>query len=237
MRESHRPLVRLALAGLAALLCSAPAPGQNRHRVLFPPEDLGLLESPDRDLWQKPDQIMDSLGIADGSKVADIGAGGGWFTVRLARRVGPNGVVWAEDVQAEMLEATKRRVDRENLKNVSYKRGSPDDPMLPAGSLDAVLIVEAYQEIKNGNPQLFLENVRAALRPGGRVGVVDYKHAGGGPGPDTGRPDPEGVVQVAERAGLRLVKRESFLPFQFFLVFAKPTPEPDSRPGRARTLY
>jgi ubiquinone/menaquinone biosynthesis C-methylase UbiE len=205
--------------------------------VLFPPEDLGLLESPDRDTWQKPDQIMDSLGIADGSRVADIGAGGGWFTVRLARRVGPNGVVWAEDVQAEMLEATRRRADRENLKNVQTVKGTPTDPMLPAGSLDAVLIVEAYQEIKNGNPQLFLENVRAALRAGGRVGIVDYKPAGGGPGPDGARPEPEGIVRVAELAGLRLAKRESFLPFQYFLIFVKPAPAADSRPGPARKLY
>jgi len=93
--------------------------------------------------------------------------------------------------------------------------------MLPAGSLDAVLIVEAFQEIQGANPQLFLENVRASLKPGGRVGIVDYKKAGGGPGPDTPRPDPETVVRVAQRAGLRLVKQETFLPFQFFLVFVK----------------
>lgn len=210
-----------ALSVTLLLLTAVPLMAQSRHGVLFRPEDLGLLESADRDTWQKPDQIMDSLGIADGARVADVGAGGGWFTVRLARRVGPNGMVWAEDVQAEMLEAIRRRAAKENLKNVRYQQGSPTDPMLPAGSLDAVLLVEAYQEIQNGNPQLFLENVRAALRVGGRVGVVDYKKAGGGPGPDGPRPDPEAVVQVAERAGLRLVKRETFLPFQFFLVFVK----------------
>jgi ubiquinone/menaquinone biosynthesis C-methylase UbiE len=170
-------------------------------------------------MWQKPEQIMDSLGIADGMTVADVGAGGGWFTVRLARRVGPNGVVWAEDVQREMLEAIERRAAKENLHNVRTMHGSPVDPMLPAGSLDAVLIVEAYQEIPD--PQRFLENVRASLKDGGRVGFIDYIRAGGGPGPDTPRPDPDTVVQVAAKAGLRLVKREHFLPFQFFLVFAK----------------
>ena len=82
-----------------------------RHRELFPPEDLGLLEGPDRAVWQKPDQIMDALGIADGAKVADIGAGAGWFTIRLARRVGPNGVVYAQDVQQQMLDVIRRRVD------------------------------------------------------------------------------------------------------------------------------
>ncbi|HEY3382706.1 MAG TPA: class I SAM-dependent methyltransferase [Vicinamibacterales bacterium] len=214
---------RCARAALVlAVVATAVASAQNRHGVgLFNPTDLGLLESPDRDNWQKPDQIMDSLGIADGAKVADVGAGGGYFTVRLARRVGPNGTVWAEDVQAAMLEAIKRRVAKENLRNVRYGQGTGVDPLLPAGTLDAVLIVETYREIQYGNPLLFLRNVRAALREGGRLGIVDYKKGDGGPGPDGARPDPDTIIAVAERAGLRLAKRESFLPFQFFLVFVK----------------
>lgn len=211
----------LFLLSATLALTAAPAWAQARHGALFRPGDIGLLEGADREVWQKPDQIMDSLGIADGARVADVGAAGGWFTIRLARRVGPNGVVFAEDVQPEMLEATRRRAAKENLHNVQIVHGSPTDPMLPANSLDAVLIVEAYQEIQNGNPLMFLENVRTALKNGGRVGIVDYKKAGGGPGPDTPRPDPNTVVRVAERAGLRLVKRETFLPFQFFLVFSK----------------
>ena len=199
--------------------------GQSSRHALFPPADLGMLESPDRDIWQKPDQIMDTLGIADGSRVVDIGAGGGYFTVRLSRRVGPNGVVWAEDVQPAMLEAIKRRVAKDvakdNLRNVRTHQGSSSDPMLPAGSVDAVLILETYQEIQYGNPLLFLQNVRAALREGGRVGIIDYKKEGAGPGPDGGRPDPETIIAVAEQARLKLLKRETFLPFQFFLVFVK----------------
>ena len=92
-----------------------------RHRELFPPQDLGLLEGPDRAAWQKPDQIMDALGIADGAHVADIGAGAGWFTIRLARRVGPNGIVYAQDVQRQMLDAIRRRVTREGLRNVQTR--------------------------------------------------------------------------------------------------------------------
>jgi predicted methyltransferase len=219
-------LVVLALA----LLAPSPAPvqssaGKASRHTLFPPTDLGLLESPDRDIWQKPDQIMDALGIADGSRVADIGAGGGYFTVRLARRVGPNGVVWAEDVQAVMIEAIKRRVAKDvakDIRNVIPVKGTSSDPMLPAGSLDAVLILETYQEVVQvGNPLLFLQNVRKALRPGGRVGIIDYRKGGAGPGPDGPRPDPEAVIAAAEQAGLRLMKREAFLPFQFFLIFVK----------------
>jgi ubiquinone/menaquinone biosynthesis C-methylase UbiE len=219
------------MVALLALLLAAPrsarpqTPGPPSRHALFPPADLGMLESPDRDIWQKPDQIMDTLGIADGSKVADIGAGGGYFTVRLARRVGPNGVVWAEDVQPQMLEAIKRRVAKdvakENLRKIRYVQGTSSDPMLPAGSVDAVIILETYQEIQYGTPLLFLKNVRTALREGGRVGIIDYKPQGGGPGPDGGRPDPDTIIAVAEQAGLRLLKRESFLPFQFFLVFVK----------------
>ena len=87
--------------------------------------------------WQKPEQIMDALGIAEGSVVADLGAGGGWFTLRLARRVGPNGLVYAEDIQPPMLEAISRRMQSENLSNVRPVLGTPSDPRLPQG-LDAV---------------------------------------------------------------------------------------------------
>jgi ubiquinone/menaquinone biosynthesis C-methylase UbiE len=215
----RRGLVALLVLLACAAGAAAQGGGPSRHGRLFPPEDLGLLESPDRDVWQKPERIMDALGIADGAKVADVGAGGGWFTVRLARRVGPNGRVYAEDVQPQMLEATQRRATREGWENVIYQKGTATDPMLPTSALDAVLIIDAYAEIPN--PLLFLKNVHASLKPGGRVGIVDYKRHGGGPGPDGARPDPASVEEVARAAGLRLVARENFLPFQFFLVFAR----------------
>jgi ubiquinone/menaquinone biosynthesis C-methylase UbiE len=225
MATTSRLLV-LALTLLATAPGAAQSPpGQASRHTLFPPTDLGLLESPDRDIWQKPDQVMDALGIADGSKVADIGAGSGYFTIRLARRVGPNGVVWAEDVQPAMLEAIKRRVAKDvakDIRNVIAVNGTSSDPMLQANSVDAVLILDTYQEVvQDGNPLLFLQNVKKALRPGGRVGIIDYKKGAAGPGPDGPRPDPDAVIAVAEQAGLRLMKRETFLPFQFFLVFVK----------------
>lgn len=221
---TRRLILALTLLLAGDLVVAAQGTGTAGRHTLFPPTDLGLLESPDRDIWQKPDQIMDALGIADGSKVADIGAGGGYFTVRLSRRVGPNGFVWAEDVQPSMLEAIKRRVAKDvskDIHKVETVQGTSTDPMLPENSLDAAIILETYQEIQYGNPLLFLENVRKALREGGRVGIIDYKKEGGGPGPDGGRPDPETIITVAEKAGLRLLKRETFLPFQFFLIFVK----------------
>jgi len=202
--------VILAFGGPAAL-------AQSRHGKLFPPQNLGLLEGPDRDAWQKPDQIMDTLGIADGSAVADLGAGGGWFTIRLARRVGPNGVVYAEDIQKLMLEAIFRRVAREGLRNVRTVLGAADDPRLPLGSLDAVLILDVYHEMED--PVALLRNVKRSLKPTGRIGIVDYKKDGYGPGPALeDRVEPDAIVRDAAAAGLHLLSRETFLPYQFMLI-------------------
>lgn len=199
-----------------------PWQGQPRpkpHGRLFPPQDLGLLEAPDRDIWQHPDQVMDTLGIAEASVVADVGAGAGWFTVRLARRVGPNGIVYAEDVQPEMVTAITRRVNAEGLFNVRPQLGHGSDPRLPSNTLHAVLMVDAYHEIESDRVTL-LRNLAKSLRPEGKIGVVDFKLEGGGPGPPTEeRVKPEIVVQDAADAGLRLLSQESFLPYQYFLIF------------------
>src|SRR5689334_16102197 len=154
---------------------------------------------------------MDSLGIYDGARVADLGAGGGWFTIRLSRRVGPNGRVYAEDIQPQMIEAILRRVQRENLDNVVTVLGRPDDPRLPPG-IDAVLMVETYHEIED--PVTLLKHVAQSLKPLGRIGVVDFTAGSGGPGPAADeRIDPQSVVQAASAAGLRLAKREAVPPF------------------------
>jgi ubiquinone/menaquinone biosynthesis C-methylase UbiE len=199
---------------------SQQAPQQPTHGKLFAPVDLGLLEAPDREAWQKPDQVMLALGIADGSVVGDLGAAGGWFTIRLAHFVGPNGLVYAEDVQRQMIEAIERRVKREGLLNVRTVLGDTEDPHLPASQLDAILIVETYHEMED--PVTLLRNAARALKPNGRIGIIDYKKNGLGPGPSMeDRVDPETIVRDAEAAGLRLLKRETFLPFQFYLVFGK----------------
>lgn len=199
-----------------------PLRQQSRGR-LFPPLDLGLLEGPDREAWQKPDQIMDILGIADGAVVADLGAGGGWFTLRLSRRVGPNGLVYAQDVQEEMIDVIRRRVERENLTNVRTVLGDATDPKLPRG-LDAVIIVNSYNEMNDpSRPEgilTLLRNLAAVLKPHGRIGVVDFTPGNGGPGPDADqRVAPESVIATAGAAGLRLLRRETVLPYQYLLVF------------------
>jgi SAM-dependent methyltransferase len=209
-----------AVCLLAAQAGPADAQGRQGHGKLFTPLDLALLEGPDRDLWQLPEQIMDALGIAERSVVADIGAGGGWFTIRLARRVGAGGLVFAQDIQPQMLEATMRRVTREGLGNVRRVQGTADDPRLPPGSCDAVLMLDTYHELDS--PVAMLRNIAKALKPQGRIGVVDFKRDGLGPGPDLEeRVDPEQVLRDAEASGLRLVSRETFLPYQFMLVFSR----------------
>jgi predicted methyltransferase len=194
---------------------------QQRTGHLFPPENLGLLESPDRATWQKPDQIMDALGVADGSKAADIGAGAGWFTIQLARRVGPNGLVYAQDVQRQMLEAIRRRVSREGLQNVQTLLGTTTNPNLPRGALDAILAVDVYPEVDDR--VTFLSNLSLALKPNGRIGVVNYKPGRGGPGPAPNegvRVESAAVEADSHAAGLRVLAREN-LPFQYLIVLGK----------------
>jgi predicted methyltransferase len=182
-----------------------------------PLEELALLEAPGRDEWQQPDRIMDRLGIADGSRVADIGAGSGWFTARLSRRVGPNGRVYAVDIEPVWIEYLTRRIAREQLTNVVPVLATPDDPRLPA-NLQTVLIVNTYAEMTN--PVAVLAAVAASLAPGGRVGVIDFKPDGsGGPGPPReSRVGPDKVEQDAAAAGLRPAGREVFLRYQFLVV-------------------
>ncbi|MQA28901.1 MAG: methyltransferase domain-containing protein [Luteitalea sp.] len=219
-------------------LPAQPAPGvvsaaaQSRAAVrkgrLFPPTDLGLLESPDREQWQKPDLIMDALRIGEGDNVADMGAGGGWFTARLARRVWPTGLVYAQDIQPTMLEAIARMVQREGLNNVRTVLGTPTDPKLPP-NLDVVLIVDAYHEMNEGPDVILtlLRNISRALKPQGRLGIVDFLPGGGGPGPSAEeRIDPDAVIRTVESAGLKLQSREPVPPFQFLLVFGRASPAP-----------
>lgn len=230
-RALWRAMSFVALVAAVVPLAAQPQrtpPPPARQRQLFPPKDLGLLSAPDRDEWNKPDLIMDTLGIADGAAVADLGAGGGWFTIRLARRVGPNGVVYAQDIQEQMIEAINRRVQQEGLSNVRTVLGTQTDPRLPGG-LDAVLIVDAYREMDEpSRPQVMqdlLRNVARALKPQGRVGIVDFLPGDGGPGPAAeDRVRPETVIETMQAAGFRLQTRETIPPFQYVLVFGMNVP-------------
>jgi SAM-dependent methyltransferase len=227
-RVTSAACAAITLAAVCTTSGQAPKTAAPKNR-LFPAQELGLIEPPDRDQWQPSDWIMDELRIADGATVAEVGAGGGWFVIRLARRVERNGVVYAEDVQSAMVQLIRRNVQRENLSNVKTVLGTPTDPKLPPG-IDAVLIVDAYREMACAagpscqDPVLLLKNVARSLKPRGRLGIVDFNRGEGGPGPAPDeRVDPEAIIRAAAAAGLRLERRENLPPFEFqyLLVFGK----------------
>ena len=195
--------------------------GQDRrnHGRLFPPEELGALEGPDRDAWQEPERVMDSLGVTSGTIVADIGAGGGRFTIKLANRVGPTGLVYAEDIQREMIESINRRVNRTNLSNVETIIGTSNNPKIPT-PVDAVLMVDVYGEVED--PMALLRNVIPQLKKGGRIGIVEHRLDGGGPGPPLqDRVAPETIITTAEAVGLQLLTHDESFRYQYLLVFVE----------------
>jgi predicted methyltransferase len=224
-KASVGPWIAIVAIALGCTVLNSQQQARPRSRE-FPPEELGTLGPPDRDEWQQPEKIMDALGIYDGNRVADLGAGSGWFTVRLARRVGPNGRVYAEDIKQEMLESIKNAAAREGLSNIQILLGTKLDPRLPSG-LNAVLMVGVFRFLED--PRAILRKVAESLAPTGRVGIVEYKKDGaGGPGPDLDeRIDPEVIVRDAAAAGLHLRSHETFLRYQYLLVFGV-----DGRKGR-----
>jgi SAM-dependent methyltransferase len=206
---------------LPALATTAPGSQAVKPKRLFPPLSLGVLEGPDRVQWNKPDLIMDALNIADGSIVADLGAGGGWFTVRLAQRVGPKGLVYAEDIQKTMLSALKLKVQRQGLINVRPVLGTTRDSNLPSG-LDAIVINAAYNEMED--PVALLKDAAASLKPQGRIGIIEYTAGAGGPGPDPEqRVSPETVIKDATAAGLPVISQQPIPPFMYMIILGKGT--------------
>jgi SAM-dependent methyltransferase len=196
---------------------SNPGPQQTASRPTSAPYtgDLSVFEYADRDKKLQIDRVMDLLGITQGKNVADIGAGSGWFTVRAARRVGPTGVVIAEDINPLAIEYIGKRVMKENLPNVRTVLGSPDDPRLPSGSADAVLMLKVYHEI--AHPVSTMKVIQRALRPGAKVGIIDRN----GNGADHGVKRAI-VVKEMDEAGYKLVESYDFTKADgedYFLVF------------------
>ena len=149
------------------------APGQASHPTSTPyTGDLSIFEEPNRDKLLHTDRVLDTLHLHSGSAVADIGAGGGWFSVRAARRVGPDGHVFAEDINPHAVETIRDRAQRENLPQITAVLGTPDDLKLPADSVNAALMLRVYHEV--AHPPVLLGAVRQALKPGGRFAVIDH---------------------------------------------------------------
>jgi predicted methyltransferase len=177
--------------------------------------DLSIFEYPDRDKKLQINRVMDLLGITTGKNVADIGAGSGWFTVRAARRVGPTGAVLAEDINPLAIEYIGKRVVKENLSNVRTVLGAPDDPRLPAESVDAVLMLKVYHEI--AHPVMTMKTLRPALRAGAKVGIIDRNGNGANHGLNH-----DVVVKEMAEAGYKLVGTYDFTKADgqdYFLIF------------------
>ena len=207
-----------AVAFISAPLLRAQAPAPASHPTSTPyAGDLSIFEEPGRDKRLQIDRVMDLLNIKPGSTVADIGAGGGWFSVRAARRVAPNGRVIAEEINPKAIASIQQRAKREHLINIETLLGTPDDPKLAPGSLDAALMLKVYHEI--AHPPLVLASLRAALKPGARFGIID-RH---GNGADHGLNEPIVRAEV-EAAGFRQVGRYDFTKADgqdYFLIFEK----------------
>jgi predicted methyltransferase len=177
--------------------------------------DLGIFESPGRDQRLQVDRVMDVLGLKAGKHVADIGAGSGWFTVRAAKRVGGMGMVYAVDINPEAERYITERARKEKLDNVKTILSTPDDPRLAPDSVDAVLLLKTYHEV--AHPVTLLRNLRPALRPGAKVGVIDRN----GNGEDHGI-DKDVVIREAKEAGYHLSDQYDFVKgdnMDYFLVF------------------
>src|SRR6202453_3613712 len=207
----------------AVVILSAPSlpaqtPAPPSHPTSTPyAGDLSILEEPGRDQRLQIDRVMDLLHLKPGSTIADIGAGGGWFSVRAARRVGPKGRVIAEDINPKFIASIQQRAQREHLANIVPLLGTPDDPKLTPDSLDAALMLKVYHEI--AHPSLVLANLRAALKPGARFGIIDRN----GNGADHGLNEPIVRAEV-EHAGFRQVARYDFTKADgqdYFLIFVK----------------
>jgi predicted methyltransferase len=179
--------------------------------------DLSIFEEPGRDKRLQIDRVMDLLQLKPGSVVADIGAGGGWFSVRAARRVAPNGHVIAEEINPKAVTAIQQRAQREHLGDIETILGTPDDPKLAPNSLDAALMLKVYHEI--AHPPILLASLHAALKPGARFGIIDKN----GNGADHGLNEPIVRAEV-EHAGFRQVARYDFTKADkqdYFLIFEK----------------
>jgi ubiquinone/menaquinone biosynthesis C-methylase UbiE len=212
---------------LCALLIALPACGQETHPVTKRPIAgvMGMggadwLTRPERAQEEQPEKALDALAIEPGSVVADVGAGVGYFTERLARRVGPNGKVYANDIQPEMLVQLRKNMAKLRIGNVQTVVGTEDDPHLPANTLDLVLLVDVYHEFSK--PQAMLRHIRESLKPNGRLVLLEYrKEDPNVPIREEHKMTVKQVQNELEPEGFRFDKVIETLPQQHILIFRR----------------
>ena len=211
----RRHFAALLLFAFAAPLSHAQTAAPARPTSTPYSGDLSIFEYPDRAQKLQIDRVMDILHITPGRSVADIGAGGGWFSVRAAARVGSAGTVYAEDINPHYLQSIQERAAKGGLANIRPVLGTVDDPRLPPNSVDAVLLLKVYHEI--AQPIEVMRRVRASLRPEGRVGIIDRNGSGSDHGLDRAV-----LEREMRQAGFREVEHYDFTKADgqdYFLVF------------------
>lgn len=209
----------LALTGVAA--CA----GDSRPGALYPEdaeEAMASFEAPERDAWQQPYRVVATLGLARDAVVADIGAGSGYFSRRLARAV-PEGKVVAVEIDADFDDHIRAKRESWGTPNIDPHLGFDDTPALPERSIDAALIVNTLAYIRPGDRGKYIKDLLRALRPGGVIAIVDFRpDAADAPesalAPEARLPR-SGVTALMHEAGLQLKAEHTFLAHQYFLVF------------------
>lgn len=219
MRKRAFPVI-LAMVGFMAWRSLSGQVAHQHHPPESAEEYIKALEDPGRDEWQKPDLVVDSLGLKLGDEVADLGAGSGYFTIRLARVVGPAGKVYAVDVDPKLLEYIDRRAKEEQLENIQTILADPNDPKLGSNSVDLIFICDVLHHINDRAKYYPL--LSRALRPSGRLVNIDFhkRKLPVGP-PEEMKIDRKEVIKEVEPEGFNLAKEFDFLKYQYFLIFER----------------
>jgi SAM-dependent methyltransferase len=206
------------LAFATAILAAPPHDATSHHPFDDPAYWSKVFDDPGRAAWQKPVEVVAALRLQRGQRVADLGAGTGYFSRLLSAAVGADGTVFAVEIEPNLVTHLRDRAEREGTRNVVPVLASADDPRLPTGMLDVILIVDTYHHVDDRIG--YFRNLRRALRPSGRVAIVDWQKRPSPVGPEMEHKlAREIVVDEMREAGYRLVDEPSLLPYQYFLVF------------------
>lgn len=196
-------------------LAAAQTPHTHRHGFAGAEHWAKVFDDPARDAWQKPHEVIEALKLAPDAVVADIGAGTGYFAVRLAHMT-PQGRVYAVDIEPDMVKYLRSRAEKSGVRNLTAVQGAPDDPRLPA-PVDLALLVDVYHHVERR--EAYFKRLAGALKPGGAVAIIDFTLDSPVGPPRSARMPASQVKQEMQRAGYALAAEHTFLPNQYFLVF------------------
>jgi len=205
---------------LAGVLAAAQVANQEHHPPRTTSRYIQALEDPSRDAWQQPEKVMAKLALKPGERIADLGSGPGYFTLRFARSVGPTGKVYAVDISNEMLNYLVKQARADHLMNIQTVLAEPHNPRLPPASVDMIFICDTLHHIPDRTTYYPL--LIRALKPGGRLVNIDFYKRSLPVGPPVEMKIPKGqMIREAEAAGFHLLRQYDFLKYQYFLVFKR----------------